>query len=408
MNRRTFLGSTLAAALASSLSAVAKEGRRPRILLRNAWQSMNIGDIAHWVGLFELMKRYEIDADVLFWASNLDNGADALLTHYFPHVKVLKGSKEIGAAFHDCDFFLHGSCSGFGAWKDVVRWRAETGKPFGVFGISITSTEPIIFETLSQAEFVFFRDGVSLKTAKEHNCTAPIMEYGPDTAFGVMKTRHDEAAAAFLEEHDLEEGKFLCCIPRYRWTPAWTVYKHREFDASKHARNEEMKDHDHAPHREAIAAIVRETGMKVLVTHEDQTQIPLGKEMLFDPLPEDVKKNVVYRDRFWLTDEALAVYVRSAGLFGNEMHSPIMCIANGIPAVVCRFDEQTNKGFMWHDIGLNDWLFNLDKPDEVARIAPTVLEIAKNPDAAKQKAGAAREVVLKRQDRMFGVLSKEL
>ncbi|MGC1273771.1 MAG: polysaccharide pyruvyl transferase family protein [Planctomycetaceae bacterium] len=408
MNRRTFLGSTFAAALASALSAAAAPGRKPRILLRNAWQSMNIGDVAHWVGLFELMKRHEIDADVCFWASNLENGADALLAKYFPHVKVLNGSKQIDAAFDDCDFLLHGSSSGFAAWKHAAQWHDKTGKPFGVFGISITSTEPIIFETLGKAEFAFFRETVSLQTAKEHGCTCPIMEYGPDTAFGVVKTRNDEAATAFLKEHGLEEGRFLCCIPRYRWTPAWTVYKHREFDAAKHARNEEMKDHDHAPHREAIAAIVRETGMKVLVTHEDQTQIPLGKEMLVDPLPDDVKKHVVYRDRFRQLDEALAVYVRSAGLFGNEMHSPIMCVANGIPAVVCRFDEQTNKGFMWRDVGLDDWLFNLDKPEDVAKIAPTVLEIAENPEAAKTKAAAAREVVLKRQERMLGVLEEAL
>ena len=72
--------------------------------------------------------------------------------------------------------------------------------------------------------------------------------------------------------------------------------------------------------------------MKVLVCPEDATQMAIGKEMLVDPLPEDVKAKVVWRDNYWLTDEALSTYVRSAGLFGMEMHSPIMCIGNGIPA----------------------------------------------------------------------------
>jgi len=44
-------------------------------------------------------------------------------------------------------------------------------------------------------------------------------------------------------------------------------------------------------------------------------------------------------DHDWLTEEALSAYVRNAGLFGNDMHSPIMCIAGSIPAVVCRFTE---------------------------------------------------------------------
>ena len=34
-----------------------------------------------------------------------------------------------------------------------------------------------------------------------------------------------------------------------------------------------------------------------------------------------------------LTDEAVSNYMRRAGLFGAEMHSPIMCIGNGIPAI---------------------------------------------------------------------------
>ena len=130
--------------------------------------------------------------------------------------------------------------------------------------------------------------------------------------------------------------------------------------------------------------------------------------MLYDPLPDDVKKKVVWRDRYWLTDEALSTYVRSAGLFGNEMHSPIMCISSGIPAVVCRWDEQTNKGFMWHDIGLKDWLFTMDKPEEVAQIVPTVLAIAKDPAAAKAKAAKAREVVRNLQKKTFAALDQTL
>jgi hypothetical protein len=110
-----------------------------------------------------------------------------------------------------------------------------------------------------------------------------------------------------------------------------------------------------------------------------------------------VKAKVVWRENYWLTDEALSTYVRSAGLFGNEMHSPIMCIGNGIPAIVCRWKEQTSKGFMWRDIGLGDWLFTLDNEDEIPGIVPAVLALAKDPAAAKAKAAKAREVVQERQ-----------
>lgn len=331
MKRRTFLHSTFGTALLSSLPVFGLHSRTPRILLRNAWQSINIGDIAHYLGMLELIEKFGIEVEVRLWASNLQNGADALLAKRFPKVTVVNTQQAVATAFKECDFFLHGSSSGFGAWKDAARWHQETGKPFGVFGISLTSTDREMIETLSKADFVFFRETVSLQAAKDHGCTARIMEFGPDTAFGVVALRNDEAATSFLRQHGLREGQFLCCIPRYRWTPFWTVKKEREFDETKHQRNEEMKEHDHAQLRAAIIAIARETDMKVLVTCEDQTQIPLGKEMLVDPLPEDVKKKVVWRNRYWLTDEALSTYVRSAGLFGNEMHSPTCASAVASP-----------------------------------------------------------------------------
>ena len=79
-----------------------------------------------------------------------------------------------------------------------------------------------------------------------------------------------------------------------------------------------MKEHDNAPIREAIVEVVRQTSMKILICPEDETQIKLGKEILYDKLPEDVKTKVVWRDRYWLTDEALSTYRRSAGMFGLE------------------------------------------------------------------------------------------
>ena len=123
----------------------------------------------------------------------------------------------------------------------------------------------------------------------------------------------------------------------------------------------------------------------------------VGRELLYDPLPADLKSRAVWRSDYWLTGEALSTYVRSAGLFGNEMHSPIMCVGNGIPALVCRWSEQTSKGLMWRDIGLDDWLFDFDREDEVARLVPAVLELAKNPGAAKVRVEKARRFVWQRQ-----------
>lgn len=260
-------------------------------------------------------------------------------------------------------------------------------------------------EVLSRAAFVFFRDSKSLDLAKRLGASSPVMEFGPDGAFA-CDLRDPQRATTFLTEHGLEEGRFLCCIPRLRYTPYWRI-KDVAFDEVKHARNEEMKEHDHAPLREAIEAVVRQTDLKVLVCPEDRTQMAVGKEMLYDKLADDVRERVVWRPDYWLTGEAVSVYVRSAGLFGNEMHSPIMCVGHGVPAIVCRFAEQTSKGFMWSDIGLDEWLFDHDSAEDRQRIVPTVVAMAKDHATAKDKAAAARRFVEQRQRETMAVLRRQ-
>ena len=403
MNRRHFLASSLVATLGS---IVAQEKRPARIVLRSSWQTVNIGDIAHTPGVLHLLEQHVPDAEIRLWPSSVDNGVEEMLMKRFPKLKIIKGREDILAALKECDFMLHGSGPGFVAQKDVAKWHKETGKPFGVAGITFSDASKETAELLSAARFVFFRDSVSLKFAKDHGVTCPVMEFGPDGAFAV-DLRNDAAAESFLKANALEEGKFLCCIARFRNTPYWLIKKKgKELDVKKDARNQAMKHHDAAPLVAAIISVVRETGLKVLLCPEDETQMAINKEVLFDKLPEDVKAKVVWRENYWLTDEALSTYVRSAGLFGHEMHSPIMCIGNGIPAIVCRWAEQTSKGFMWRDIGLNDWLFTLDNEDEIKGVVPAVLAMAKDPAGSKAKAAKAFEIVKQRQTAMMDAVKK--
>jgi hypothetical protein len=169
-----------------------------------------------------------------------------------------------------------------------------------------------------------------------------------------------------------------------------------------------MAEHDHAPLREAIAAVVRETGLKVLLCPEDRSQMEVGRQWVLEKLPARVREGVVWREEFWLTDEALSTYVRSAGLFGLEMHSPILCIGNGVPAIVCRFAEQTSKGFMWRDIGLGDWLFDFDQEADIRRLVPAVLALARDPAAARARVAQAQAFVQQRQRATMTVLQKSL
>ena len=408
MNRRKFLQHSLLASLTGLASAA--ESRPPRILLRSSWQTVNIGDIGHTPGVLALLEKHLPEVEVRLWPGDVGNGVKEMLQQRFPKLIFVQGSEALKAAFTECDFLLHGSGPSLVSAEGIERWVKETGKPYGVYGITLPPDKAGEREItlLSKARFVYFRDSVSLQSAKDKGVTCPVMEFCPDGAFGV-DLRNDAKATEFLTKHDLKDGQFLCCIPRYRNTPYWSIpSKKQKLDEAKLAMNEKFKEHDHAPLRDAITKVVRETSLKILLCPEDETQMALGKEMVFDKLPEDVKSKVVWRSEFWLTDEALSVYVSSAGLFGNEMHSPIMCIGNGIPAIVCRWNTQTSKGFMWRDIGLKDWLFDFEQETDVQQMPAAVLAMAKDPAAAKAKAAKAREFVQQRQKETMAALRRQL
>ena len=416
MNRRHFLQSSLFAAISAS---AADKGRAPRVVLRSSWQTVNIGDIGHTPGVLALLEKHLPEAEVRLWPSKVDNGVAEMLAARFPKVKIINGAA-VKQAFEECDFLLHGSGPSLVAQNDVEKWSKATGKPYGIYGITFnsqdsTSTKPSAdsslaktIQILSGAKFTYFRDSVSLEVAKKKGCTCPLMDFGPDGAFAV-DLADDAKAEAFLKANGLEVGQFLCCIPRLRFTPYWTIpEKKAKPDPVKQARNDAMRDHDGKPLLDAIVKVIENTKLKILLCPEDKTQMAVAKEMLYDKLPESVKSRVVWRETYWLTNEALSTYRRSAGLFGHEMHSPIMCIGNGIPAIVCRWAEQTSKGLMWRDIGLGDWLFDLDKDDELARVADTVLAMAQDPEGSKAKAAKARDFVMNRFATSMGVLRAEL
>jgi polysaccharide pyruvyl transferase WcaK-like protein len=371
----------------------------PRILIRSSWQTVNIGDIGHTPGLLALLEKNLPEVELCLWPCDIGNGVEEMLRRRFPRVRFVQTEAEVDAAFAECDFLLHGSGPYLVEAASIELWRERTGKPYGVYGITLPpehATERVV-ELLSEARFVYFRDSVSLDLAKERGVRSPVMEFGPDGAFGV-DLRNDPPAVEFLRQHGLEEGKFLCCIGRFRLTPYWRIAaKNTALDPAKHARNEALKEQDHAPLRAAIERIVRETDLKILLCPEDQTQMEVAREMLLEKLPTDVRERVVWHENYWLTDEALSTYVRSAGLFGHEMHSPIMCIGNGIPAMVVRWAEQTSKGFMWEDIGLGDWLFDFDQADDRERFPVAALAWAKNLDDARRRSATARAIVENRQ-----------
>ena len=170
-----------------------------------------------------------------------------------------------------------------------------------------------------------------------------------------------------------------------------------------------MEEHDHAPLREAITAVVRETALKVLLCPEDMSQMEVGKEMVLDKLPADVRRaRGVAREV--LADRRGAQHLRRArpGSSAWRCTRRSCASATAFPAIVCRFAEQTSKGFMWRDIGLGDWLFDFDQEADIRRLVPAVLAMAKDPAAARAKVAQAQAFVQQRQRATMAVLRKSL
>ena len=134
MNRRTFLNTTLAGALAG-VSVLAADKRPPRIVLRSSWQTVNIGDIGHTPGVLALLEKHIPEAEVTLWPMDVRNGVEEMLRRRFPKLRITKDKAE---AFAN-DFLLHGSGPYLTAHRDVAAWRKETGKPYGVYGITMAA-----------------------------------------------------------------------------------------------------------------------------------------------------------------------------------------------------------------------------------------------------------------------------
>jgi len=400
MIRRTFLQSLLALSAASGLRA--QEKPATRILLRSSWQTVNIGDIAHTPGMLALLEKHRPDAEVTLWPSSVDRGVAEILMKRFPKLKIALSKADRDKALEECDFFLHGSGPGLVGAKETELAR-KLGKPYGFGGVTLNDDELKNYrELLADAQFVFLRDTDSLKALQESGITGPKMDFGPDATFAI-DLRDDDAATALMKEYRLEQGNFLCAVPRLRWTPYWEIHRERTPNPERIKVNEEFAEKDHAKIRDGIIAWVRETKMRVLLCPEMTYAVPLLRTLLFDKLPDDVKPFVAVMDRYWITPEACSVYAQAAAVLSAEQHSPIIAISSGVPAVLVRQPTDTRKGQMWYDLKMNDWVFEIDNTTG-EQIASRVAQIGRDLPKAREAAAKACDYAQERMAAMIAAI----
>ena len=396
MNRRAFLKQagifSAAIFLPSCLNKVKEQKKNPYLLVVSGWQDVNIGDIAHTPGLLHILQTYLPEATITLWKRSKNEKVEALLKKNFPKIDILYGNPDKDFTITDgrlleaidrADVFIHGSGPSVVAANCLEAWRKITDKPFGIYGTTIQDISPSLKNLLEDASFVFTRETASIGKLKEAGITKPEIRFVPDATFA-LNIYDEESARAFLIANDLEDRKFICVIPRLRKTPYWLIqresYTERQIEETT-ALNNKWKEIDHAKAREAIIRWVRKTGNKVLICPEMTYQVDIMDELLIDPLPDDVKKNVVKRG-YWLPDEAASLYSKAFCVLSFECHSPIISLRNGTPAFYLRQPEDTIKGQMYYDLGFDEWVFEInDTTGE--QIADCLMNVYSNYDNAQ-------------------------
>jgi hypothetical protein len=152
-----------------------------------------------------------------------------------------------------------------------------------------------------------------------------------------------------------------------------------------------------------MTAYVRQTGQKAMVCAEMTYQVEMGRDVLVNPLPEDVKRNVVWRDSYWLPDEAAAIYAQAAAVVSVECHSPLIALKVGTPVMHVRQPTDTCKGQMYRDMGAGDWFFEVEEATG-AGLWKTLEAIVKDPGRARRKVKEVMKTVERRQRRMVEVV----
>ncbi|MBK37016.1 MAG: polysaccharide pyruvyl transferase [Gemmatimonadetes bacterium] len=362
------------------------------ILLRSGWQTVNIGDIAHTPGALALIRQYMPNAHVILWASRrLDRGAGDLLRRTFPDVEIVDAGNEVAlnSAFDRADLFIHGSGSNFPGRLQANRWHEATGKPFGLLGVTVERPEESV-DLLNAASFIFTRETASLKVLGREGITCPIQAFAPDATFA-MAIRDDAGARSRMAEHSLEPGRFLCIVPRMRYTPYHRIRKNHGWDPQRiqfvEQHNAQHTPDDVAKLARVIERWVEETGDRVFLVPEMTYQTEMFSAIV-DPLPTHIASHVEQLNGFWLPDEAASLYDRSNGVVSSECHSPIMSLHAGSPALYVRQPEDTIKGQMYRDLWLSDWILEIDGVTGDT-IADRILVAHGDPEGARTKVSRA-------------------
>ena len=395
--RRHFISAISAITAALGGSVFAADGRPKTIVLQSAWDTVNIGDIGHTPGTLRVIEQHLPEVKIVLWAMKLDDRVTAMLKARFPKVEILQGNlfkdgendRKLQEVVKSCDLFIRNS--GMGQDISFMQFCQKVGKPYGLFGQSYFPTmikgegadERIAL--LNGAAFIYTRETKTLNILENGGIKTPVLEFGPDGCFGI-DVRDDERGLATMKKLGLEERKFITIQLRTN-TP-----KLPGVDDSRTPEQIADDERRAAKYRELVTQWVKKTGHKVLIAPEVKKEMEHNKRLIHDPLPPEIQKHVVNLQYFWSANEAASIFARAHTVVCHEPHSPIIALANGTPIIHTYSEFHSPKCWMFQDIGLGEWLLEMDETP-VEKIAETLFAIDADYPAAQTKVKKAMAYV---------------
>ncbi|MDI1313788.1 polysaccharide pyruvyl transferase family protein [Prosthecobacter sp.] len=418
--RRHFIAS-VTAALGGSVFAA--DGKPKTIVLQSAWDTVNIGDIGHTPGTLHVIEKHLPEVKVVLWAMKLDERVTAMLKTRFPKVEILQGNLfkkgegdlKLQEAVKNCDLFIRNS--GMGQDISFMQFCHKAGKPYGLFGQSYF---PSMIEgkgaeeriaLLNAASFIYTRETKTLSILKSGGIKTSVLEFGPDGCFGI-DVHDDVRGLATMKKLGLEERKFITLQLRTNTAKLPGVDDSRTPKLNPlHPTPEQIADDERraAKYRELVTLWVKKTGHKVLIAPEVKKEMEHNKRLIHDPLPPEIQKHVVNLECFWNVDEAASIFARAHTIVCHEPHSPIIALANGTPIIHTYSEFHSPKCWMFQDIGLGEWLLEMDETP-ASKMAETLFAINADYPAAQAKVKKAmayvHECFSKSMQHVKGILDK--
>jgi polysaccharide pyruvyl transferase WcaK-like protein len=322
----------------------------------------------------------------------VDDILEKYSTDLFEELKA--GNPKAAKAFENAGFVYYNSGTTFNYGRLGVKnlWgytlplamsliiARKLGIPYGIGSQSFDSLEwpvDLLYKKLfADARFVYCRDTDSLNYLAQRGLTNKSSGWRPDTTF-FFKGFDESWADRFMAENRLANERFMCVMLRI--SDEKPIFN----DPTGGAVSEERKLEQMRKMKILLEGWIKKTGCKVLLCHETRGTLETARKYLYDILSDDAKKQCVYMDEFWTSEQAYSIFKRARIITSMEMHSIIMSINVGTPVIHNPFDECGRKKFMLNDLGLSKCLVDIDSCADGQMLA-VALDIHSNFAAEKQ------------------------